>query len=78
MLYKSNGDIQLNLSTTATLGTEESSHCKKVAVVEEALNKSQCMNFLLSIGTKKGCCREVAISGGLTVITCSIRKHIIP
>ena len=26
--------IQLNLSTTATLGTEESDHCKEVAVVE--------------------------------------------
>ena len=26
--------IQLNLSTMATLGTEESSHCKEVAVVE--------------------------------------------
>ena len=34
MLYKSHGDIQLNLSTKATLGTEESSHCKEVAVVE--------------------------------------------
>ena len=26
--------VQLNLSTTATLGTEESGHCREVAVVE--------------------------------------------
>ena len=32
--------IQLNLSTTATLGTEESGHCREV------LNKSQCMDSL--------------------------------
>ena len=28
-------DIQLNLSTMATLGTEERSHCKEVATVEK-------------------------------------------
>ena len=38
--------MQLNLSTVATLGTEESACCR------EALNKSQCMD-LLSAGTKK-------------------------
>ena len=38
--------MQLNLSTMATLGTEESGGCR------EALNKSQCMD-LLSAGTKK-------------------------
>ena len=38
--------MQLNLSTIATLGTEESGCCREV------LNKSQCMN-LLSPGTKK-------------------------
>ena len=26
--------VQLNLSTMATLGTEESTHCKEVAIVE--------------------------------------------
>ena len=26
--------IQLNLSTTATMGTEESDHCKEVHVIE--------------------------------------------
>ena len=38
------------------------------------------MNFLLSIGTEKKAVVErwPCISGGLTVITCSIRKHIIP
>ena len=38
--------MQLNLSTVATLGTEESGCCR------EALNKSQCMD-LLSARTKK-------------------------
>ena len=38
--------MQLNLSTVATLGTEESGCCRK------ALNKSQCMD-LLSARTKK-------------------------
>ena len=38
--------MQLNLSTMATLGTEESGRCR------EALNKSQCMD-LLSAGTNK-------------------------
>ena len=32
---------QLNVSTTATLGTEESGGCREV------LNKSQCMDFCL-------------------------------
>ena len=32
---------QLNFSTTATLGTEESGGCREV------LNKSQCMDFCL-------------------------------
>ena len=36
----------MNLSTTATMGTEERDRCKEV------LSKSQCMDFL-SAGTKK-------------------------
>ena len=44
--YEDKRNIQLNLSTTATMGTEESDRCKEV------LNKSQCMDFL-SAGTKK-------------------------
>ena len=42
--------LLLNLSKMASLGTEESGHCKGVAV--EVLNKSQCMDFL-SAGMKK-------------------------
>ena len=45
----------------STLRTEESGHCREV------LNKSQCLDFL-STGTKKsGSCREVAVSGSLTI-----------
>ena len=33
--------LQLNLSTKATLGTEESGRCREV------LNKSQCMDFFV-------------------------------
>ena len=39
-------EIQLNLSTMATLETEESVRCREV------LNKSQCLDFL-SMGMKK-------------------------
>ena len=39
-------NIQLNLSTTATMGTDERGRCKEV------LNKSQCMDFF-SAGTTK-------------------------
>ena len=39
-------EIQLKLSTMATLETEESGRCREV------LNKSQCVDFL-SAGTKK-------------------------
>ena len=44
--YEDKRNIQLNLSTTATMETEESDRCKEV------LSKSQCMDFL-SAGTKK-------------------------
>ena len=44
--YEDKRNIQLNLSTTATMGTEERDRCKEV------LNKSQCMDFL-SARTKK-------------------------
>ena len=40
--------LQLNLSTTATLGTEKSGRCREV------LNKSQCMDFLAHRNKKKG------------------------
>ena len=54
--------ILLNLSTTATFGTEKSGHCREVAVVE-SLKQSECMDSR----QKNGCCREVAVSGGVTV-----------
>ena len=53
--------IQLNLSTTATLETEESGHCREV------LNKRQFMDFLCASTKKSGRCREVGVSGGSTV-----------
>jgi len=57
-----NGLVKLNLSTTATFGTEETSYCR------EFNSKSQCMDFL-SAGTKKGGrCREMAVSGSSTVL----------
>ena len=55
--------IQLNLSTTATFGTEESGHCRKATMVERFQKES--MNGLST--QKSGCCREVAVSGSLTV-----------
>ena len=54
--------VQLNLSTTATLGTEESGRCREV------LNKSQCMNFLSAGAKNCGRCREVDASGGFDLI----------
>ena len=56
-------DLQLNLSTTATLETEESGHCKEVAIVERL--KQERMYGLSA--TENGRCREVALSAGSTV-----------
>ena len=56
--------VQLNLSTTATLGTEESGHCREVAVVERL--KQEWIYGRLS-AKKNGRCGEVAVSGGLNV-----------
>ena len=47
--------LQLNLFTTAALGTEESGRCSEV------LSKSQCMDFLSAGTMKSGHCREVSI-----------------
>ena len=55
-------NVHLNLSATATLGTNESGLYKKVASVESFIKGSQCMDYL-SAKTKK-----VAISGGSTVV----------
>ena len=52
--------LQLNLSTTATLGTEESGRCR-----EDGTRVDVC-----TVRQKKkenGRCRKVAVSGGLTV-----------
>ena len=55
-------NIQSNLQTTATLGTEGSGRCKEVFT---RIN----VWIFLSAGTKKsGHCREVAVSGGWTVL----------
>ena len=45
--------LRLNLSTTATLETEENGRCREV------LNESQCMDFFVLL---------VAVSGGSTVL----------
>ena len=44
--------VHLNLSATATLGTDESGLYKKVASVESFIKGSQCMDYL-SAKTKK-------------------------
>ena len=55
--------MQLNLSTTTTLGTEESGRCKKVAVVERFKQES-----MYGMPAKKSVrCRDVAVSTGLIV-----------
>ena len=54
--------VHLNLSTTATLGTDESGLYKKVATVESFIKGSQCMDYL-SAKTKK-----VAVSRGSTAV----------
>ena len=54
--------VQLNLSTTATLGTEESGCCREV------LNNSQRLDFLSARTKNCGLCREVDASGGFDLI----------
>ena len=51
----------------ATLGTEESGHCREV---ETRAN-------VWTVGQKNGCCLEVAISGGSTVYLCVFCKILI-
>ena len=55
--------MQLNLSTTATLGTEKNDRRREMAVVEKFKQESL---YWLS-ATKSGRCREMAVSGGSTV-----------
>ena len=53
--------LQLNLSTMATVGTEESGRYKEVTIVEIGLNKSRCMDCPPRQKLNNGFCREVAI-----------------
>lgn len=50
--------LQLSLSTRATVGKEQSGHCREVAGVERCKNESM---YELSV-------RKVPVSGGLTVL----------
>ena len=50
--------LQLSLYTRATVGTEESGHCREVAGVERCKKESM---YELSV-------REVAVGGGSTVL----------
>ena len=66
-IYQGN-EILLNLSTTATLGTEESGHRKEVAVVERFLTRVNVWIFCPWGQYKTGHCREVASSGGERIL----------
>ena len=55
--------IQLNVLTTATLGTEQSGRGREATVVEELSSR---VNVWI-VPPKSGHCREVAVSGSLTV-----------
>ena len=57
--------MQLNLSTTATLRTEESGHFREV---KTRVN-------VWTVRQKNSRCREVAVSGGWTVFCLSIIKY---
>ena len=59
----------MNLSTTATLGTEERGHCKEVAVVERL--KQESMYGLFCPQERK----KMAVSGGLTVFKNTAENH---
>ena len=58
---------KLDLSKTATQGTEESGHCKEVAVVERFQTRANLRIFCPSEQKISGRCRKVAISEGSTV-----------
>ena len=58
--------LRLNLSTTATLGIDESGRCREVAIVVSY--KQESMYVLLLSSKKSGRCEEVAVSGGVTVL----------
>ena len=56
--------LQLNLSTTATFGTEESDLCREVAFEERTMD----YGGMDCRPKKNGCCGEVSISEGSTVL----------
>ena len=56
--------IQVKLSTTATLGTEKSGHCREMVVVEAETT----VNVQTVRLKKNGRCREVTVSGGWSVV----------
>ena len=56
--------IQLNVLTTATLGTEQSGRGREVTVVEELSSR---VNVWI-VPPKSGHCREVAVSGSFDCI----------
>ena len=59
----------MNLSRTATLGTEERGPFREVSV-ERGLNKSQCIDCppKKRLSQRDGRCGKVAVSGGSTVV----------
>ena len=65
----------MNLSTTATLRTEERGHCKEVAVVERLKLESMYGLFCPQGRKKNGRSREVAVSGGSTVFKNTAENH---
>lgn len=56
--------LPLNLSTTVSFGTEKSSRCRELAVVEMYKWKSMCVLY----AKKRSRCREVAVKGDSAVL----------
>ena len=68
--------IQLNLSTTATFGAEESGHCKEVAIVDRFWTRVHVW-ILCLLGQKSGLCREVAVCRGSTLSPRTFKRHLL-
>ena len=54
--------VQFNLSTMATVGTEESGHCKEVAVLERFQTRVDVWIFCPLGQNKVACRKEVALA----------------
>ena len=63
--YEFTLELQLYLFAEATLGTEESGHCREVETKVNVWNVRQ----------KNGHCREVAVAGGSTVHRILFTSH---